>query len=171
MKGIFLRAEWRHLAMLNFPIEQEVLIPRAPRRTEVDVWNGTTFVSLVGFRFTDTRVKGLPIPLHRNFDEINLRFYVRYRGSEGWRRGVVFVREVVPQPAVALMARWLYNENYVACPTRSEIQEPTVDRPGSVEYKWKHCGDWLTIGAKYHGEPAFPAAGSEEEFITEHYWG
>ncbi len=157
--------------MLNFPIDREVLIPHAPRGTEVDAWNGTAFVSLVGFRFSDTRVKGLPIPFHRNFDEINLRFYVRYRGSEGWRRGVVFVREVVPRPAIALMARWMYNENYVACPTRSEIQEPTVDRTGSAEYKWKYRGDWLTIGAEYRGESAFPAAGSEEEFITEHYWG
>jgi len=78
-------------------------------------------MSLVAFRFLDTRVKGVPVPFHRDFDEINLRFYVSAPGPEGRRRGVVFVREVAPRPAIA---RWLYNENYVACPTRSTLVDP-----------------------------------------------
>ena len=171
LKGAFLTAEWHRLVMLNYPIDPAVLLPYTPRGTEIDAWQGTTFVSLVGFLFLDTRVKGVAIPLHRNFEEINLRFYVRARGPEGWRRGVVFVREVVPRPAIALMARLLYNENYLACPTRSRVEDPAADRPGIAEYAWKHDGAWLTIGAEYRGESALPAEGSEEEFITEHYWG
>ena len=171
MKARFLTAEWRHLVMLNFPIDPRALEPHTPRGTELDLWNGTTFVSLVGFRFLNTRVKGMPIPLHRNFDEINLRFYVRARGPEGWRRGVVFVREVVPLRAIALVARWLYNENYVACPTRSIVREPIGEAPGRVEYSWKHEDEWLTLGAGFRNAPTLPAEDSEEEFITEHYWG
>ena len=171
MASIFLTAEWRRLVMLNFSIEPEVLQRYRPRGTEIDVWDGTTFISLVGFSFLNTKVKGVAIPFHRNFEEINLRFYVRARGPDGWRRGVVFVREVVPRRAIALVARWLYNENYLACSTRSTVIDPTGGAAGSVEYSWKHDGQWLSIGARFSGEPGPPEKDSQEEFITEHYWG
>jgi len=157
--------------MLNFPVEPGLLASRVPGGTELDAWGGTTYASLVGFRFLDTRVLGLPIPFHRDFDEINLRFYVRRRGPEGWRRGVVFVREVVPKAAIAAIARWVYNEQYVACRTSSEILLPTGTDAGRVAYRWKSDGKWLAIGAEFSGVPALLEAGSEEEFITEHYWG
>ncbi len=171
MEPVFLTAEWRHLAMLNFPIEPHVLEPYVPCGTELDAWNGTTYVSLVAFSFRNTRVKGLPIPFHRSFEEINLRFYIRSYGPEGLRRGVVFVREVVPRRAIASVARWLYNENYVACPTRSTITGRGPDQGGSVSYSWRHRGQWLTIGAEHSSAPELPVENSEEEFITEHYWG
>lgn len=110
MKPVFLTAEWRNLVMLNYPIEPSILAPHVPQGTELDEWGGTTFVSLVAFSFLDTRVKRIPIPFHRDFEEINLRFYVRLKVPEGWRRGVVFVLEVVPKRAIASVARWLYNE-------------------------------------------------------------
>ena len=93
MTSVFLTAEWHRLLMLNFPIAPEALQKHVPKGTELDDWEGTTYVSLVAFLFLDTKVKGLAIPFHRDFEEINLRFYVRSRGPEGWRRGVVFVRE------------------------------------------------------------------------------
>ena len=170
-RPIFLTAEWRHLVMVNFPIERKALRTHTPRGTEIDDWRGNTYVSLVAFSFLNTRVKGLPIPFHRNFEEINLRFYVRSRGPEGWRRGVVFVREVVPKRMIAWVARWLYNEKYVACPTRSDRVEPSASQPGTVEYGWKHREEWLTISTQYSGQPVYPAKGSLEEFISEHYWG
>lgn len=171
MPPIFLTAEWRWLVMFNFAIEPQLLRKFTPAGTEIDHWNGTTFVSLVAFKFLNTKVRGLSIPFHRHFEEINLRFYVRGRGPEGWRRGVVFVREVVPRQAIAKVARWLYNENYHACPTRSTIVEPSDAQPGSVEYGWNHGKHWLTIGTRFAGEPVLPAPDSHEEFITEHYWG
>src|SRR5439155_9383088 len=93
----FLTAEWRDLAMLNYEVDPAVLRPRVPAGTELDAWRGRTFLSVVGFMFLDTRVLGIPIPLHRDFEEVNLRFYVRREASEGWRRGVVFVKELVPR--------------------------------------------------------------------------
>ncbi len=170
MKPAFLTAEWRDLVMLNYPVEPSVLAPHVPRGTELDEWGGNTFISLVAFSFRNTRVKRIPVPFHRDFEEINLRFYVRYRGEEGWRRGVVFVREVVPRRAIASIAKWLYNENYVACPTRSESRQ-TRDGGNVLEYGWCHEGSWLSIGATYSKAPSLPKEGSEEEFITEHYWG
>ena len=157
--------------MLNFPIEPKALQKLTPKGTEIDDWEGTTYVSLVAFLFLETKVKGLAIPFHRDFEEINLRFYVRSRRPEGWRRGVVFVREVVPKQAIAFLARMLYNENYIACPTRSSVIDPSGDTAGSVEYGWRSDGQWFSIGAEFSGEPSLPKKNSLEEFITEHYWG
>jgi len=171
MTRVFLTAQWRHLVMLNYAIDPHVLYPYVPRNTELDTWNGTTYVSLVGFRFLDTRLKRIAIPFHRHFEEINLRFYVRTETPDGIRRGVVFIREVVPRRAIAWIARWVYGENYVACPVRSDIDLADNGGASRITYDWKHEGSWLTIGATFAGDASLPVAGSEEEFITEHYWG
>src|SRR5262245_20887686 len=109
----FLTADWRYLVMINYEVDPEILHPYIPGGTELDQWQGRTFVSVVGFLFLRTRVLGLTIPFHHNFEEVNLRFYVRRRAIEGWRRGVVFIREIVPRWAIAAVAREFYNENYV----------------------------------------------------------
>ena len=109
--------------MLNYEVSPALLRPRVPAGTELDSWNGATLASMVGLRFLDTRVMGIPVPGHRHFDEVNLRFYVRRRGEDGeWRRAVVFVRELVPRRAIALVARWCYHAPYVAVPMRHEIR-------------------------------------------------
>src|SRR6185369_1491690 len=97
-------------------------MPYVPARTELDVWNGRHLVSVVGFQFLRTRVLGIPIPFHRNFEEVNLRFYVRRKVDDGWRRGVVFIKEIVPRAAIAFMARKLYNEPYIALPMAHRIE-------------------------------------------------
>ncbi len=169
----FLTAEWRYLAMLNFEIEPKVLVPLVPIGTEMDAWNGRTFVSAVGFLFLNTRVKGIAIPFHRHFEEINLRFYVRRKSEEGWRRGVVFVKEIVPRTAIALMARWLYNENYVALPTGNSIARSpkNSDNVESVKYSWRFENKPSFIELVTCGTAGHFVEGSEEEFITQHYWG
>jgi len=168
----FLVAEWRHLAMLNFEIEPAVLHPFIPVGTELDEWNGKTFLSLVGFQFLRTRILGVPIPFHRNFTEINLRFYVRRKAKEGWRRGVVFIKEFVPRWAIAFVARRIYNENYVACEMASRVELPTTsDDRGSVEYSWTVGGVRNRLQAGFAGSPLPLVPGSPEEFLTEHYWG
>jgi len=171
--GEFLTAEWRRLAMLNYEIDPAALRPFVPRGVELDTWNSRHFVSVVGFLFLKTRVLGLPIPFHRDFEEINLRFYVRRRAEDGWRRGVVFIKEVVPRWAIATVARSVYNENYVARRMRHRIDlyNGTIAPNGSVEYSWRDGGSWHHVRAKTAGEARPLAAGSEEEFITEHYWG
>jgi uncharacterized protein YqjF (DUF2071 family) len=165
----FLTADWRYLAMLNFAVDPKILQPLAPVQTELDFHEGQTFVSVVGFLFLDTRVIGLPIPLHRNFEEVNLRFYVRRKSANEWRRGVVFVREFVPRRAIALVARTFYGEPYLALPMRHALEH----EGGRVfaEYQWRRGGRWETLAMSATGEPQSAACGSHEEFITEHYWG
>lgn len=171
----FLSAEWRWLAMLNYEVDPALLAPRVPPGTELDAWEGVTLASMVGFLFQDTRVLGVPVPLHRDFEEVNLRFYVRRRGPEGWRRGVVFVREIVPRLAIATVARVVYEEPYVALPMRHRVEldasGAALRTGGSVEYGWRWRGRWSSLRATTEGAPEPPGAGSEEEFVTEHYWG
>jgi len=159
---VFLTAEWRHLAMLNYAVDPLLLQPFVPAGTELDFFGNRAYVSLVGFRFLDTKVLGIPIPFHRDFDEVNLRFYVRRNTGSEIRRGVVFIREVVPKGAIAAIARWAYNENYVALPMWHQI---ATDR---VSYGW---GDNCKMELAPAEEPSLPAEGSEEQFIAEHYWG
>jgi uncharacterized protein YqjF (DUF2071 family) len=165
----FLTANWRYLAILNFVVDPKILAPLVPPGTEIDFENGETFLSVVGFLFLDTRLLGLPIPLHRDFEELNLRFYVRKKSADMWRRGVVFVREFVPKRAIATIARTFYGEPYVAVPMKHQIDH--VDSKLSVEYSWRRGRKWESLKMSASGEPQTILAGSHAEFITEHYWG
>jgi hypothetical protein len=170
----FLTAEWRHLMMLNFEIDPTVLAPRVPPGTELDTWRGRVLLTLVGFRFLETWVRGFGLPGHRDFEEVNLRFYVRRRLAPGqWRRGVVFVREIVPRRLIAIIARSWFGEPYVRHPMRHEVDLHAIAAGGSftVRYAWRHRGRWLGFAGRAHGAPAVFAPGSEVEFVTEHYWG
>ncbi len=151
--------------MLNYAVNPDFLRPLVPQGTELDFYRGKAFVSLVGFLFLDTRVMGVAIPYHRNFEEINLRFYVRRRSPEGVRRGVVFIREIVPRWAIAAVARLRYKEKYVALPMWHRIE------PARVEYGWRQGTTQNVLHLSPFGDPYLAAEGSEEQFITEHYWG
>jgi uncharacterized protein len=165
----FLTAEWRALAMLNYEVEPSVLAKFIPLDTELDCWNGKAFISLVGFRFLNTKVFGISIPFHRNFDEVNLRFYVRRTVAAEIRRGVVFIKEIVPRWAIAAVARSLYNERYVALPMNHQVK---LNESGSfVEYGWRSGLGWSRINMNAEGSPMLPEDGSQEQFITEHFWG
>ena len=165
----FLTAEWRKLLMFNYEVDPELLKPYVPYRTEIDFREGKTFVSLVGFRFLHTRLLGIPIPFHTNFDEVNLRFYVRYHDGGEWKRGVVFIKEIVPRAALTLVANTLYREHYETWPMKHDWQTEGDRR--TVRYAWKYRGVWQSFSAEAEASARPIESGSEEEFITEHYWG
>ena len=166
---VFLTAQWRYLAMVNYEIDPQVLAPFVPAGTEIDFFEGRTFVSLVGFVFEDTRVKGWAIPGHRNFEELNLRFYIRRETNHELRRGVAFIKEVVPRFAVTAVARWLYGENYVTLAMKNEIS--LDNHRAKAAYRWRHGGRWNHLSVVGDGTPQLADPASEEAFITEHYWG
>jgi uncharacterized protein YqjF (DUF2071 family) len=156
--------------MLNFEMDPGVLLPLVPAGTTLDPWQDRALVSVVGFRFLDTRLRGLPIPGHRDFDEVNLRFYVRREVGGEVRRGVVFVRELVPRAAIAWLARRAYNEPYRAVPMRSTVPAAGAP-PGRLVYAWRIGGRWQHVAATAVGEAAVPPSDSEAAFITHHLWG
>jgi uncharacterized protein YqjF (DUF2071 family) len=166
----FLTARWIHLAMLNYEVPPSLLAGLVPAGTELDSFDGRTFVSMVGFRFLDTRLLGIAVPFHRNFDEVNLRFYVRRESAVGTRRGVVFVKEIVPRAAIAWLARRVYNERYVALPMAHQDEVGRTAEP-RVAYHWKYAGRSDHLAVRGGGPAYLPEETSEECFITEHYWG
>jgi len=164
----FLTAEWRHLAIVTFAADPAWLEAFVPRGTELDAHEGRPLMSLVGFRFLRTRVLGLPIPFHRHFDEVNLRFYVRRRVGGELRRGVTFIREIVPRRLIALVARLAYNEPYVALPMKSDVPNGTA--PSRVQYAWRLGGEWQHV-ALTPTSVVPPEKSAETTFITHHEWG
>lgn len=168
---VFLTAEWRYLAMLNYRVDRALLLPYVPAGTQLDLWKGAAYISVVGFMFANTRVLGIPIPFHRTFEEVNLRFYVRREVDGETRRAVTFIREIVPRRAIAAVARLAYNEPYLALPMRHRVLRSSGDATLDVDYEWRGPSGWAGIHLTALGAPAPLAAGSEEEFITQHYWG
>ena len=169
MSRTFLTAQWRHLVMLNYVVAPNLLAPLVPRGLLLDEFEGGCYVSVVGFLFLDTRIIGIAFPFHRDFEEVNLRFYVRRRGPEGWRRGVVFVKELVPRRSIAFLARTIYGEPYSAAPMAHSIT--TGNGLTSLRYEWQRHRQTEFVSATTAGEPQLVVPGSLEEFITEHYWG
>ena len=165
----FLTAEWRKLAIANYKIDPTVLAPYVPKGTELDLWQDRCYVSLIGFRFINTKVLGLKIPGHVNFEEVNLRFYVRRQVGVEWRRGVVFIKEIVPKYAITWVANTLYQEHYETCPMRSNWDVGPNQQ--HITYEWKRGSEWQKIAVQASSQGQDLVAGSEEEFITEHYWG
>lgn len=165
----FLNAEWRRLAIANYEVDPKVLAPYLPYKTELDIWNDTCYVSLVGFRFLNTKMLNMAIPYHRNFEEVNLRFYVRYKDQDIWKRGVVFIKEIVPKPAITLVANTLYNEHYVTRKMKHVWEQKDGDLITS--YLWKEQNDWQSFSVLSSATLNVIPEGSETEFITEHYWG
>lgn len=171
MRRAFLTARWENLVILNYEVRPAALSPLVPAGTELDLWDGRALISVVGFLFRNTRVRGVSIPGHRHFEEVNLRFYVRRRMSSGPdRRAVVFIRELVPRFAIATVARLLYNEPYLSVPMRHRVSL-LPDRGGDVEYVWRYADVEHGVRATVEGPSQILKAGSEGEFITEHYWG
>ncbi len=188
MSFTFLSAEWRKILMAQYEVDPEILARRLPPGLELDLFEGRCFVSLVGFLFDRVRLLRVPPPFHTRFEEINLRYYVRRPMPDGSsRRGVIFLSELVPKPAIALLARALYGEAYATAPTDHywSSQGPDAravrhgEKPLVVRYDWRgprlkqngyrSLPQHVAVEAGSRAQPI--ESGSLTEFITEHYWG
>lgn len=155
--------------MANYAVDPLILKSYVPAGTELDYWNDTCYVSLVGFLFSNVRIKGIAVPFHRAFPEVNLRFYVRRMENGQWKRGVVFISEIVPKRAITYIANSIYKEHYHTMPMKHySIYDEQALRVG---YSWKKKGSWNRIEVTAAPEPVQLTSGSEAEFITEHFWG
>lgn len=169
MHNVFLTAEWRKLIMANYVINDSVLKPYLPKQLQLDYYHGKCYVSLVGFLFDKVKVKGISIPFHTQFPEVNLRFYVKYFDGKAWKRGVVFISELVPLRAIAWVANTIYGEKYSTLPMHYVWDENGDVQ--TIKYGWKKdAKDYLiSVNADRLGQEM--QEGTEEHFIFEHYWG
>jgi uncharacterized protein YqjF (DUF2071 family) len=168
-RRVFLKAKWENLVMINYEVDRAILLPHLPPATELDTFNNKTLVSVVGFMFNDSKVFGIRWPFHTSFEEVNLRIYVKHFDGTAWKRGVVFISEIVPRYFIAKIANSLYNEHYSAKPMTHKII--VRDDEILIDYKWKHKNRWNSISVKAETSLSDIKPGSQEEFIFEHYWG
>jgi uncharacterized protein YqjF (DUF2071 family) len=169
-KRIFLTAEWRNLVMLNYDVKPAWLAEYVPPGTTLDSFEGKTYLSLVGFCFSKTRLWGkIAVPFHAEFEEVNLRFYVRRKVGGEERRGVCFIAEIVPKRAIAWTARLVYGENYRRFPMEHRVAQNGLGK--TAEYRWRVGDRSCRLFVHAGDEPGYPHEGSLEQFITEHYWG
>lgn len=167
--SVFLTAEWLHLVLLNYQVPRRLLDPLVPKGTELDLWDGQAYVSAVGFLFAKTRVRGVPIPFHRTFEEVNLRLYVKRRVDGEERRAVTFIRELVPRSAIAMAARLAYNEPYMSASMSRRLLLDSGRK--YAEYRWVLNGASNVVIGDGLCDTAIPASGSEEAFMTQRHWG
>lgn len=165
---IFLTAEWRKLILINYAVDKEILEKYLPPFTVLDDWNGKHYVSIVGFMFMNTKLKGFKVPFHGNFEEVNLRFYVKYDENGEWKRGAVFISEIVPKPAINFIANTIYKESYRTLPMKHKWTE--TNEQLIVEYAWKN-GNWNKFSVTASPTSQEIPLNSDADFITEHYWG
>ena len=165
----FLKAEWNNIALINYEVDPKTLEKHVPKGTELDIWNDKCYVSFIGFLFENVRILGVKIPFHSDFEEVNLRFYVKRLENGVWKRGVVFISEIVPKHAISFVANNFYNQHYQTLPMKHTL---TVDENSKgFFYQWKANNNWNTIHVETKKNPIPIEANSEAEFITEHYFG
>ncbi len=161
----FLSARWSYLSLFTFAVPPAVLEPRLPPGVALDTRDGQAFVSVVGLDFEETRVLGVGWPGYRAFADVNFRFYAR----AGERRGVVFIREIVPHRLISLLARWLYGEPFRSADVRSHVSEEgpllLVERTFEIE------GRKNVLRARAERAPFTPGPDSLEHFLKERAWG
>ena len=168
-KDVFLTAFWQNLIFANYEIDPQILQKYLPYKTELDLFEGKCFVSVVGFDFRETAVLGVKFPFHINFEEINLRFYVRFKDGNTWKRGAVFIKEIVPKFMITFIANTIYKENYATHATRKSLQ--STDNQMVLRYEWLNKSRWNFLEVTAKNEKNTISPNTEAEFITEHYWG
>lgn len=169
MESHFLHAAWNNLIMANYSISPDLLLRYLPDKTQIDSFEGKTYVSLVGFMFLNTKIMGFGVPYHINFEEVNLRFYVKHNNNGNWMRGVTFIKEIVPKPAITLLANRLYKEKYATMKMKHFHHES--DAGFETGYEWRDKNKWHALSTTTQKKSSPMRIGSEEEFIAEHYWG
>ncbi|MEP6596020.1 MAG: DUF2071 domain-containing protein [Ginsengibacter sp.] len=169
MESHFLNAAWNNLIMANYRVAPDLLLPHVPYKTELDFFEGKAYVSLVGFMFLNTKIMGFSVPYHINFEEVNLRFYVKNNNNGTWRRGVSFIKEIVPKPAIALIANSIYKEKYAAMKMKHYHHESGDNLV--TGYEWKFKNKWNKLSATSQKKSLPMRINSEEEFIADQSWG
>jgi uncharacterized protein YqjF (DUF2071 family) len=168
-----MQAEWRQLVMLSYAVDPALLLRWIPKPLELNFWKGKAFITLVGLMNRNVRVIGIPVPFHRSFEQVNLRFYVRRKIDEGFRHGVMFIKQVVSREVIAAAARQIYREHVISLPMKHDFQlNPRRQQDRfSVQYSWKFKQEWLEIAVQTKGEAFEPKKNSLERFIVERFWG
>ena len=105
----FMAQKWENLLFLHWPVSKESLESTIPEDLEVDLFEGEAWLSVVGFRLSELRIKPFVQIPWKDFSELNLRTYVR---DQAGRRGVWFYSLDSSDLLAVVGARLLYGLNY-----------------------------------------------------------
>lgn len=169
MKLFSLSCAWTNLILINYRVDPDVLSPFVPNKTYLDLYKGECLISLAGFVFSGAKTMGIPWPFHQLFEEVNLRFYVVHPHAQGPRRGVVFLKELVPNSGITFLANTLAREKYSKLPMKHLIAHGKDSIAASYSFKVK--GRWNTLSATAGLLKEDIPLDSLEFFIGEHYFG
>lgn len=128
----FLSSTWKNTFIVTWEIEPELLLEHLPHKIGLYTENGKAFLSFVVYNFENTKVKGIKMPFHVSFPEMDLRYYVKHNNS----LGVAFIQHIVPRYCISLWAKRIFNENYITLPMDYSFQETETSKV--LHYKvWK----------------------------------
>ena len=166
-------ARWRNIAILSWPIDPDRLVSFSPPGLSPDSWEGKAYVSLVCLLMENLRFLGLPA-LPPRFAEVNIRFYVRPADVRDDRIGVVFLKQMVSNPCVALAGRRLFREPMLAAAVSHDAERTEqADEPATLHlrYRWRTRSRDNGLRITGRGQPYYAEPGSLEHFLTTRHWG
>lgn len=157
----FLKTQWRNLIMVTYEVDKHFLERYVPSGCELELYEGRALVSVVAFEFSNTRICGIPMPFYRSFPEINLRIYVKRRVAGEWLRGVLFIKEFIPQQFPAWIAKTVFRENFHVMTVSVECDDH------GIRYLF---GEGNVMTGKFFGCLREWEKGTVEEFIGNNFW-
>lgn len=150
---------------MNYIISPEILENYLPAYTIIDYFKGNCFTSLVGFPFRNVEIAGMKIPFYTDFEEINLRFYVKRFDGTTWRKGTVFISEIANKSALKFLANSFLHEKYQTLETRQEIKENS--ELIETKYSWRTWMNWQFLNLISEKPSESVAEGTEAHFIMD----
>ncbi len=106
-----MQQRWNDLLFAHWPMPAHLIEQTLPPGLLADTFDGSGWLGIVPFGMDRIRIHGLfSVPGARAFPELNLRTYVRERGTN--RTGVYFYSLDASNPLAVMVARTLFNLPY-----------------------------------------------------------
>jgi len=152
---------WEDLLFLSWPVSVDAIRPLVPDEIEVDVFDGSAWISVVPFWMEGARFRGLPpIPFLNSFPEVNIRTYVR----TGDHAAIWFLSLDTQSHVNVFIARHAFHLPYF-------FADVAMERGEEIAFRSERDGGAAAFDVRYRpkGEGSTPAGGTLEHFLTERY--
>lgn len=167
------QASWHDMVVINFDIEPRIVEMHLPPGLEVDLYNDHSFISLVALKCRDTVIKGIRIPFHSNYAQLQLRCYVKRTDGDTTRRGTFFIKRFVPSRRVARLMSWWTGQKYQHMRIRTHVsgfQETDPNIMPEAQYECFVNGRWNKIKIKARSQRRKLRPESKDQFILDHQY-
>jgi uncharacterized protein YqjF (DUF2071 family) len=156
---------WDDLLFVHWRVPTEMLRPLVPEELSLDEHDGSAWLGITPFVLSSFRLRGtVPLPLLSTFPELNVRTYVTAEDKPGiW----FFSLDTSSRGAVE-GARRLYKLPYFLARMSLSFHGDRIEYSSSRRDALRRP---FVFSGRYRpkGEPAPPAPGSLEHFLTERY--